>query len=334
MAKISNQFSDIGNQLNWDDTRVFLAIARTGTLSGASKLLGTGIATTSRRLERLESALSIRLFTRSQLGYRLTDEGADLISQAETLEQAGFAFGVAASVKDNTVSGHVRLATAQGLADDFIIPALPDFIEAYPNLTIEIVTSVTRVNLHKHDADLAIRMVRPDCGNISIRRLGKLGFGLYAAESYLQRKPRYENSGQLENHDFIGWSEHQQHLPAAQWLTRTLRGRPCRLTTTSLSAQVRAVQAGIGLAILPHFIGQQRELVCIQSDVGCDQPIWSAVHTDLLHSRRVRAVTEFLSDLIQTKSQALAGDDTVVNQCFSYITVPDSDDHIDTLSCC
>ena len=180
MLKSGNQISDIGNQLHWDDARVFLAMPNS-TLSGASKLLGTGIATTSRRLERLENALQVRLFTRSQL-YRLTDDGADLISQAEILEQAGFAFSAVAKGKDTRVSGHVRLATAQGLADELIIPALPDFIDAHPNLTLEIVTSVSVVNLHKRDADLAIRMVRPDTGNISIRRIGHLGFGLYASE--------------------------------------------------------------------------------------------------------------------------------------------------------
>ncbi|GLT16930.1 LysR family transcriptional regulator [Vibrio zhanjiangensis] len=308
MLKIGNQISDIGNQLHWDDARVFLAIARTGTLSGASKLLGTGIATTSRRLERLENALQVRLFTRSQLGYRLTDDGADLISQAEMLERAGFAFSAAAKGKDTRVSGHVRLATVQGLADELIIPALPDFIEAHPNLTLEIVTSVSVVNLHKRDADLAIRMVRPDSGNVSIRRIGHLGFGLYASKGYLQSKPRCESSGLFEQDDFIGWPEDNQQLPEAQWLARTLRGKPCRMTTTTMSAQVSAAQAGIGMAILPHFIGQKKGLVCVQKDVGCDQPIWSAVHSDLIHSTRIRAVTGFLTELIQAKNQELTGE--------------------------
>ena len=249
--------------------------------------------------------MQVRLFTRSQLGYRLTDDGADLISQAEILEQAGFAFSAAAKGKDTTAG--MLLATAV-MVDELIIPALPDFIDAHPNLTLEIVTSVSVVNLHKRDADLAIRMVRPDNGYISIRRIGHLGFGLYASKGYLQSKPRCDSSGRFEQDDFIGWSEDNQQLPAAQWLARTLRGKVCRLTTTKMSAQVSAAQAGIGMAILPHFIGQKKGLVCVQKDVGCDQPIWSAVHSDLIHSTRIRAVTDFLTGLIKAKNQELTGE--------------------------
>lgn len=312
MHKKSNQFSDNGKilnrpSINWEDTRVFLAIAREGTLSGAAKHLTVGIATISRRLERLESSLQIRLFTRDQQGYTLTDEGRDLISPAEALEQAGMAFGEAAYRNHDHVKGHVRLATAQGLADYLITPALPKLIADHPMLTLEIVTSVSTTNLHRRDADIALRMVRPERGNVSIRQLGLLGFGLYASHAYLTAR---QNPGtslpSFEHDDFIGWSEMQQHLPAAQWLTKRVKGRPHRLTTTSLSAQISAAEAGIGLAVLPHFIAKKRNLLCVQQDVGCDQPIWLAIHSDLAKSRRVRAVVDFLEGLIAENRVALS----------------------------
>ena len=303
MANLGGLFSENGksikrDNLHWDDAKIFLAVVREGTLSGASKVLNLGIATTSRRLERLEHALGVRLFTRDQLGYKLTDEGVSLVMQAEALEQAGFSFGAAAQANNNNVMGHVRLATAQGLADHLIIPALPKLIKAHPNLTLEIVTGVSTVNLHRRDADLALRMVRPESGNVSIRRLGELGFGLYSSQEYLQNRAQSDRNSSFENDDFIGWSEIQRQLPPAQWIERTLRGKACKLTTTSMSAQISAVQAGIGIAILPHFIALKKGLICMKSDIGCDQPIWLAIHSDLAHSRRVRTVAEFLSDLI------------------------------------
>lgn len=291
--------------MNWDDAKIFLAIAREGTLSAASKVLKLGIATTSRRLERLEEALGVRLFTRDQLGYKLTDEGSALISQAEALEQAGFAFSNAAHKKNESVMGHVCLATAQGLADHLIIPALPSLTDVNPNLTLEIVTGVSTVNLHRRDADIALRMVRPESGNVRIRKLGTLGFGLYASERYLQRRPNPDRPNNLEYDDFIGWSEAQQHLNSAQWLERTLRGRPCRLTTTTMSAQFSAVQTGLGLAVLPHFIARKMGLICLQSDIGCDQPIWLAIHSDLAHSRRIRVVADFLTALVYDNQEKL-----------------------------
>lgn len=176
---------------------------------------------------------------------------------------------------------------------------------SHTHLTIEVITSVSTVNLHRRDADMALRMVRPERGNVSIRRLGEIGFGLYASPDYLRQRGHLQRGHLLENDNFIGWSESQQHLPAAQWLERTLRGKPCRLTTTSLSAQVVAAQSGIGMAILPHFIAQKQDLVCAQSDIGCEQPIWLVVHSDLAHSRRVRVVADFLSDLIRHNSELL-----------------------------
>ncbi|MEL7383398.1 MAG: LysR family transcriptional regulator [Pseudomonadota bacterium] len=310
MANNCNQISDIGNKeksnhLNWDDAKIFLGIAREGTLSGTSKSLRLGIATVSRRLERLESAMGLKLFTRDQLGYKLTDEGMALIAQAEALEQAGYAFSAAAQVNDQDVRGHVRLATAQGLADHFIIPALPQFLANHPNLTIEVVTSVSTVNLHRHDADIALRMVRPERGNVSIQKLGELGFGVYASQSYLKNRTKNQQSGSFENDDFIGWSETLQHLPAAQWLERTMRGKPCRLITSNLSAQFSAVEAGLGMAVLPHFIAQPKELTCVERDIGCDQSIWLAIHSDLSHSRRVRTVADFLHKLVKENKDFL-----------------------------
>ena len=312
MQNKHKQVSENGKPANparfhWDDARIFLAIARSGTLSRAAQTLRLGIATTSRRLERLEEALNMRLFTRDQLGYTLTDEGRELIAPAEALEQAGYAFGEATKTNRDEVIGHVRVATAQGLADHLIIPAMPKLINDHPNLTLEMVTSVSTVNLHRRDADIALRMVRPERGNVTIRKLGTLGFGLYAAPIYLHNRTSIETTSQsFEHDDFIGWSETQQHLPAAQWLEKTLRGKPCRLTTSSLSAQMSAVEAGLGMAILPHFMAQDKGLMCVQNDVGCDQPIWLVIHSDLTHSRRVRAVADFLETLINENQAALA----------------------------
>ncbi|MDE7525615.1 LysR family transcriptional regulator [Aeromonas salmonicida] len=160
--------------LLWDDARVFLAIARSGTLSGAALALDMGIATVSRRLDRLESALGLPLFSRHQHGYRLTDDGEALLARAEALEHAGHAFGEAGQ-QQGQVAGCVRLATADNLANPLIIPSLARLFAIHPDLRVELVTGVQTVNLHRRDADLAVRMVKPDAGNVTIKRLGRPG---------------------------------------------------------------------------------------------------------------------------------------------------------------
>lgn len=304
-AKIRKQISENGKpaaaRLRWDDARVFLAIARGGSLSGAASSLGTGLATASRQIERLEAALGLALFSRHQNGYRLTDDGAALLQRAEALEQAAEAFAEGSAAQAE-IAGRVRLATAETLANHIIIPALPRLAVRHPDLALEIVTDVPAVNLHRRDADLAVRMVKPERGNVTIRRLGKLGFGLYASREYARNR---KDGHRFDTDRFVTWSETYSHLPAARWIERTLRGRAPVLTTTTLSAQLCAVISGLGLAVLPHFLARQNDLVCVQADIGIDQEIWLAIQSDLAQSRRVRAVASFLAELIQTSKDEL-----------------------------
>ncbi|MGR7890679.1 LysR family transcriptional regulator [Klebsiella aerogenes] len=274
---------------NWDDTRIFLAVARSGTLSGAAETMDMGIATLSRRLDRLEKSLAVPLFSRHQSGYRLTDDGEALLARAEALEHAGLAFGETARLQGN-VAGLVRLATSDNLAAHFILPSLNGLMEKYPDLRVEVLSGVQSVNLHRRDADLAIRMVKPESGNLTLKRLGKVGFGLYSADTGLAG-----STDVAFNHaQYIGWPESHQHLPAARWITRTLRGRPCRVEANTLLAQLSAVSAGLGLGVLPHFMARKNGLQCVNADIGVDQILWLVMHSDLAHSRRVRVVADHL----------------------------------------
>lgn len=292
--------------LIWDDARVFLAVARSGTLTGAADALGGGIATVSRRIERLEGALGVPLFARHQSGYRLTDDGEALLPKAEALEQAAETFGAQANAA-SAAAGRVRLATAENLANPVIIPSLPPLRARHPRLVLEIVTDVATVNLHRRDADLALRMVKPQRGNVTLRRLGTLGFGLYGSPAYVNARPGGPDAAAFDHDAFIGWSEAQSHLPAAQWIERALRGRPPALATTTLSAQFSAVVAGLGLAVLPHFLGRDAGLVQLPAELGVDQTIWLVIHADLAASRRVRVVADHLAEVIQAQRHRLAG---------------------------
>lgn len=290
----------------WDDTRAFLAVARHGTLSGAASELHLGIATLSRRIERLEKALKLPLFVRQQSGYQLTEQGTDLVEKAEALEAAALAFSSGAWTQAQ-MTGKVRLATAENLATGLIIPALPEFCKNHPHLSIELVTDVATANLHRRDADLAVRMVKPERGNVTLRRLGSLGYGLYSSRAYAAQRETGPSLGCYDMDAFISWGELQSHLPAAQWVERVLQGREPVLTTTSLSTQVAATKAGLGLAVLPHFVALDAGLVCVASDIGVDQPIYLVIQSDLAQSRRVRAVADFLVDLVSRNRTRLSG---------------------------
>ncbi len=294
------------SRVNWNDARAFLAVARLGTLSGAASTLGVGVATLARRIERLETTMKVPLFVRQQSGYRLTAEGEALVPKAEALEAAGNAF--ASGIEDgSSMTGRVGLATAENLATRLILPALRTFRERYPGLAIDLVTDISTANLHRRDADLAIRMVKPERGNVSFRRLGTLGYGLYASADYLARRGAESEADGFDDDAFITWNERQAHLPAAQWVARILQGRVPALTTTSLHTQVVAASAGLGLAVLPHLIARDTGLVCLDADLGVEQDIYLVIQTDLSRAPRVRALADFLGELVIEQRDRLSG---------------------------
>ncbi len=137
----------------------------------------------------------------------------------------------------------------------FILPSLNGLMEKnIPTCGSRCSAACNPSTLHRRDADLAIRMVKPESGNLTLKRLGKVGFGLYSADT--------GQAGSTDiafNHaHYIGWPESHQHLPAARWITRTLRGRPCRVEANTLLAQLSAVSAGPGLGVLPHFMARKK----------------------------------------------------------------------------
>lgn len=293
------------DRLNLDDAPVFLAIARTGTLTAAAKQLGAGIAAVSRRIERLEQTLGVPLFLRHQTGYKLTDEGQALLPRAEALEDAAQSFRMNAAFEAEAI-GHVRIATAENLANTLIIPSLGRLMQSHPDLTVEVLTDIMTSNLHRQDADLAVRMVRPERGNLTLRQIGILGYGLYGSRAYVDDRKTADTTP-ISSDRFIGWAERQQMLPAAQWVERMLKGDVPSVTTSSLAGQVCAAKAGLGLAVLPHFLAADAGLVPVSTDIGLDQPIWLVVHSDLIASRRIRIVADHLAAVITTNANRLAG---------------------------
>ncbi|QUS36344.1 LysR family transcriptional regulator [Falsirhodobacter algicola] len=290
----------------WDDVRAFLAVARHGTLTAAADALGIGIATLSRRVDRLEDALGIPLFVRQQSGYQLTEEGSELLDRGEAVEQAALAFESTGG-REPQLTGRVRLATAENLANGLILPALPKFRRLHPRLMVEVVTDIVTVNVHRRDADLAVRMVKPERGNVTIKRLGTLGYGLYAAPSYVETRSVDTHGGAYEGDEIITWGDAHSHLPAAQWVERVLRGRQPALTTTSLSTQVAATRAGLGMAVLPHFLARDAGLECLESDIGIDQPIYLVMQSNLAQSPRIRTLADFLVEIVSANRTRLRG---------------------------
>jgi DNA-binding transcriptional LysR family regulator len=293
--------------MDWNDLRYFLCVARHGSLTQAAGELNVSQSTVSRRIGELEASIGTNLFVRNQTGYFLTDEGREVLKHAEQVEDSIMALERGAAGLDKTPVGTVRLATSENLATDLIIPAMPAFKKQYPGICLELITSTVTVELSRREADIALRVIRPTRGNLKVRRVGHMTYSVYGSQAYLEENPAMQGQP-LDGRDFIAWDESHAHLPAAAWLAREHPRCKITLVTSSLPAQIAAVRAGLGLAVIPDFLAVGADFVrVISSDQMFSNELWLVTHADLVASARIRAVGDFLADQVVKANPELAG---------------------------
>ncbi|MBM7345153.1 LysR substrate-binding domain-containing protein [Pantoea coffeiphila] len=285
--------------MDWNDLRFFLTVARTQSLTKTAAALRVSQSTVARRISALEGSLKTHLFVHHQTGYFLTDAGQDVLHYAEEVEGKILALESHISGTDMRPAGKVRLATAMTLASYLIIPALTRFNERYPDIVLEVITGINTVSMSRHDADIALRLVRPEQQSLKIRKVGRIDSAVYGSKTYLERHPATDDFP-LQGRGVITWEPAYGHLPSARWLAENYPNAPSVLVTTSLVAQLAAVKAGLGLAVLPGFIAaQESELrIAIPADRVFSEDLWLVTHTELTASARVRAVADFLVEIV------------------------------------
>jgi DNA-binding transcriptional LysR family regulator len=298
--------------LDWNDLKFFLAVARTGGLTPASQLLGTSPSTVARHIDALENQLGIKLFLRHQTGYRLTDQGQDVLEPIVAIEQSmlsmdGLNSGVASQ---KTLRGKVRLATTEGLATHLVVPHLHEFWARYPQVQVELLTSVGTVDLKRREADLALRFINP-AEHVSTQdyiglNLGRIHFGVYCAQHLVGKRPR--DIKLLANEmEYISWDEDWATLPMMDWLTRLFGSKAPILTSNNFLVHYHAACAGIGVALLPDYMGTADPRLCelaLPDDLSTWRELWLVYHRDLKSSQRVLAMRDFLKDVVQRTANA------------------------------
>ena len=193
--------------MDWDDLRVFLAVARTESLSGAGKTLKLDPATVGRRIARLESAIEARLFVKSPQGYTLTDQGTGLLSHAERAETAMLGAREVLSGPEG-LTGQIRIGAPDGCANYLLPQVLAVICDENPSLEVQIVALPRVFNLSKREADLAIAVSRPEAGRLTVQKLTDYQLHLAASRDYLASHPDITEPVQLSAHRLIGYSRH------------------------------------------------------------------------------------------------------------------------------
>ncbi|WP_284414511.1 LysR family transcriptional regulator [Acidovorax sp. SUPP2539] len=283
----------------WDDVRFFLAVAREGSLSGAARTLRVEHSTVARRVGALEVSLGVRLFDRLPRSWALTSDGEALIAPAERLEHEGLAFSRAAT-SATSLQGTVRISAPPVFASQFLVPRLASRNDRWKGIDLDLVGEVRTANLHRREADLSLRFMRPSEPGLAARKLGVLSFHVFAAPAWLARAEA--------EWCFLGYGNPLSDVPHQQLLARMAGDRPFILKSNDLAAIHRACRDGMGLAMLPNFLVHIDDgLVKVP---GVDGPvlreIWCVVHPDVRRSPRVRLMADLIAELVAEGSEILA----------------------------
>ncbi|TAL96733.1 MAG: LysR family transcriptional regulator [Paraburkholderia sp.] len=279
----------------WSDVRIFLAIARAGTLGAAAKHAGQTQPTMGRRLRALEAALGQTLFQRTRDGFVLTDEGATLLAYAERMEEEALGFTRALAGNDARLTGPLRISSSDWFGVHVLTPVFARFLARHTGVSLELVTDSRPYNLARREADLAFRITPFDEPDVIQRKLMHLDYALYGRSDLLP--PR---AGDGAGQTLISMDSAFDALPDVVWVKRLLPNATIAFGSNNRDAQARMCAEGGGFAVLPCALGDTTPGLA-RIDLGEAPPgrdVWLGYHRDLRRVARLRALVDMTVEVL------------------------------------
>jgi DNA-binding transcriptional LysR family regulator len=292
---------------DWENLRVFLEVARAGTLAAAGRKLELDNTTVGRRLAKLERELAAKLFARTPDGMLLTVAGEAMRAAAEEMEQAVLRGEQRALGADKSLAGLVRIATTEMIAQAVVLPAVQKLRDRHPQIRVELLTGAGRLDLSRREADLALRYVRPEAGELLVRKAGAVAYGAYAAKRYLAERGWPKLGDGFAGHDLLTYD------PTIRSWGSGLAGQPISdarvvLRSNSTLSMLRAVQLGLGIGAVPCFLARaDKSLARVPAGAPPEvDPLWLVLHPDVARTGRVRAVLDAVEARLAELAEPLA----------------------------
>jgi len=295
--------------LDWADLRYVLAVARARTYTAAARALSVNQSTVTRRVAALQQALGARLLERRGAEQLLTPLGERLRPMLTAMEEQALTLERAALGLDARPAGTVRLTTIETLATRLLAPRLGRFRELAPDVDLEIDANPRTLDLGRREADIALRVARPRQGAMLARRLGLLGFALYASEDYLARRGVPRLGASFAGHDVIADDETNSWSLEVKWMTALTRDARIVVRMASWQARLVAAEADAGVSVLPCLLGDaspRLRRLGRREDLA-HREIWLLVHRELRHVARIRVVLDFITELVGKRAAELSG---------------------------
>jgi len=278
--------------LDWQDVRYFVALARYGTLAATARALHVNHATVARRIENLEALLGSALFERRPEGYALTVEGKAVLTEAAAMDEAALSLRDRLRT-DTEIRGLVRLTAPRSLLDCFLVQRLADLHERHPAIDLELIGDSRVRSLARRDADIALRMGSPKDSDLIARRLGTVGYGLYASPAYARK---VASGGYDPESDFIA---------EAAWIVRRFPDQRFAFRSNSQVSQATAARAAVGVALVPDFIaaGDPGLKRVFPEETLPEPDLWLLMRRDLAKIPRIRTVADYLIELFRREGK-------------------------------
>lgn len=285
---------------DWNDLKYFLALARSGTLTGAARDLAVQHSTVSRRITAFEERYNVRLFDRGLNGYTLTQAGTLIFEQAVEIELKHLAVDRLMFGHDSRLSGSLCLTMPHDLANFCVLPYLHEFSRDYPDVDLTLSFGSSLKNLNAREADIAVRLTAHPPEHLIGYKAAELRHGIYQSTAYKS------NTSDVDR--LVLW-KHEHELPT--WAKTHFPNSKIALKVDDLSSMYAAIKAGIGIARMPcYFPDAQREadvkrlnLPLVNSDWG----VWLLTHADLKTTARVTVCKHFLKRILVAQKALFEG---------------------------
>lgn len=290
----------------WDDVRFFLAVARAGSLSGAARALGVGHVTVGRRIALLEKQLGVTLLNRTPDGFATTSAGQAILRECVAMESAAADLDRIVAGSDSRIAGSVQLTTTEALAYQLLAPAIAALHESHPELRIDLITGVRSLDIARREADLAVRFARPSALDLVCRKLGEIGYSLYASERYLARRGIPKRGHGLAGFDLITFTG----APAATspfFMGESMEGARVALRCNNSLIQVRAAANHAGIVEAACFLGDSSpDLVRVWPDQAPARRVaWLIMHQDMRRAARIKTVSSVITETFRRQRRIL-----------------------------
>jgi DNA-binding transcriptional LysR family regulator len=296
-----SSYANMNSKFDWALMQSFLAALDAGSLLGAAKALQTSQPTVGRHIAELELQLETVLFERTGRGLRATPAAHAIAQSARAMESGAMEVERAIALGREEALGSVRITASQTVACELLPPILAAMRLALPTIQVELVSSNEVSNLLRREADIAVRMVRPNQASLIMKKVGQIEIGAFAHTSYLTRRGTPRTLEEMLTHDLIGGDKDDSILRGMRRLGYDASNELFALRSDDLNFQWQAVRAGAGIGFVSCYVAQRDPLV--QRLFPALQipplPVWLTVHREIRGNPRIRAAYDFLAQEIR-----------------------------------